>query len=40
VTVPLGPDCTAELPVTPTTVPGGDDLRNLGVRVEGFEYRP
>ncbi len=40
VRVPLGSDCTARLRVSPTTVPGVDDSRALGIRVEGLEYRP
>jgi hypothetical protein len=39
VRVPLDSDCSARLRVTPTTVPGMGDLRALGIRVIGFEYR-
>jgi hypothetical protein len=38
--VPLGPDCTARLRVSPTTVPGAGDERALGVRVDGVRYQP
>jgi hypothetical protein len=42
-TVPLYAEdgaCGVTFSVSPSAVPGGADTRRLGIRVNGFRYRP
>ncbi len=37
--VPVNDVCTVQFEISPTAVPGGGDLRELGARFLAFEYQ-